>query len=53
LSGGCASLVLPSQAALDLITGTFPAGLQKLEALGFGLVQHGDQASSGTTERRA
>ena len=46
-------LVLPSRAALDLIAGTFPAGLQKLEALGFGLVQQGDQASSGTAERRA
>jgi hypothetical protein len=46
-------LVLPSRAALDLIAGAFPAALQKLEALGFGLVQQGDQTSSGTAERRA
>src|SRR3954468_1462008 len=38
-------LVLPSRAALDLITGAFPAALQKLEALGFGLVQQGDQTA--------
>src|SRR3954447_4172454 len=38
-------LVLPSRAALDLITGAFPAALQKLQALGFGLVQQGDQTA--------
>ena len=37
-------LALPSQAALELLAGTFPAARQKLEALGFGLVQQGGQA---------
>jgi hypothetical protein len=37
-------LALPSQAALELLAGTFPAARQKLEALGFGLVQQGSQA---------
>jgi hypothetical protein len=32
---------LPSQAALDLLVGVFPAARQKLEALGFGLAQQG------------
>ena len=40
------SLVLPTQAALGLLAGIFPAALQKLEALGFGLVQQEDQAFS-------
>ena len=45
-------LVLPSRTALGLLTGLFPAARQKLEALGFGLVQHGDQAlPSGTVSR--
>jgi hypothetical protein len=38
------ALALPSRAALDLLAGLFPAARQKLEALGFGLVQ---QASRG------
>jgi hypothetical protein len=45
-------LVLPSRAALDLLAGTFPAALRRLEALGFGLVQQGELASSGSAERR-
>jgi len=45
-------LALPSRSALDLLAGAFPAALRKLEALGFGLVQQGDQGSSGTAERR-
>jgi hypothetical protein len=39
-------LVLPSRAALDLIAGAFPVALQKLAALGFGLVQQGDDRPS-------
>jgi hypothetical protein len=35
-------LALPSQAALALLAGLFPAALRQLEALGFGLVQQGD-----------
>jgi hypothetical protein len=38
------ALDLPSRAALALLAGTFPAARQKLEALGFGLVQQGGQA---------
>src|SRR4051794_3489462 len=38
------SLVLPTRAALGLLTEIFPAALQKLEALGYGLVQQDDQA---------
>ena len=34
-------LALPSQGALDLLVETSPVALQKLEALGFGLVQQG------------
>jgi len=34
-----------SLTALGLLTGIFPATRQKLEALGCGLVQQGDQAS--------
>src|SRR3954452_23956862 len=41
------SLILPSRVALGLLTGAFPAVLQKLEALGYGLVQQGNQASPG------
>jgi hypothetical protein len=37
-------LVLPSPAALELLAATFPSARQKLAALGFGLVQQGDQA---------
>ena len=44
------NLVLPSRAALGLLTGIFPAARQKLEALGFGLVQQGDQASPETAK---
>ena len=47
------NLVLPTRAALGLLTGIFPAALQKLEALGFGLVQQGDQASPRTAEDHA
>jgi hypothetical protein len=47
------NLVLPTRAALGLLTGAFPAVLQKLEALGFGLVQQGDQASPRTAEDHA
>jgi hypothetical protein len=39
-------LVLPSRAALALLVGTFPVALRELKALGFGLVQQGDQASA-------
>ena len=38
------NLVLPSRAALALLTGIFPAARQELEALGFGLIQQGDRA---------
>ena len=38
------ALALPSQAALDLLAGTFPAARQKLAALGFGLKQQGGWA---------
>src|SRR4051812_20414732 len=41
------SLILPTRVALGLLTGAFPAVLQKLEALGYGLVQQGDQAFPG------
>jgi hypothetical protein len=47
------NLVLPTRAALGLLAGIFPAALQKLEALGFGLVQQGDQASPRTAEDHA
>ena len=46
-------LVLPSRAALGRLAGLFPAARRKLEALGFGLVQQGDQAFPGTAEGRA
>ena len=46
-------LVLPSRAALGLLAGLFPAARRKLEALGFGLVQQGDQAFPGTAEGHA
>jgi hypothetical protein len=46
-------LALPSRAALSRLAGLFPAARQKLEALGFGLVQHGDQASPAGTGNRA
>ena len=36
-------LALPSQAALELLAGTFPAVRRKLAALGFGLVQQGSE----------
>ena len=36
-------LALPSPSALALLAATFPAARQKLEALGFGLVQQGGQ----------
>lgn len=50
-------LVLPSRSALELLARTFPAALQKLETLGFGLVQQGegtssDQPSSGSGPAR-
>jgi hypothetical protein len=45
--------ILPSRAALGLLAGLFPAARRKLEALGFGLVQQGDQASPGTAEGHA
>jgi hypothetical protein len=38
------NLTLPFPAALALLAATFPAARQKLEALGFGLVQQGSQA---------
>ena len=38
------NLVLPSRAALGLLSEIFPVAQQKLETLGFGLVQQGDQA---------
>src|SRR4051812_34220249 len=47
------SLILPSRAALGLLNGVFPAALQKLEALGYGLVQQGDQAFPGAAEDNA
>src|SRR4051812_27568415 len=47
------SLILPSRVALGLLTGAFPAVLQKLEALGYGLVQQGNQASPGAAEDHA
>ena len=46
-------LVLPSRAALGLLTENLSAALQKLEALGFSQVQQGDQASPGTAEDHA
>ena len=45
--------VLLSRAALCLLAGLFPAALRKLEALGFGLVQQGDQASLGAIKGHA
>jgi hypothetical protein len=47
------NLVLPSRAALALLTGIFPAARQKLEAFGFGLVQQGDQALPEAAEDHA
>ncbi len=38
------ALALPSPAALALLAATFPAARQKLEALGFGLMQQGGWA---------
>jgi len=46
-------LLLPSRAALAQLAELFPAALRKLEELGFGLVQQGDQAFPGTDERHA
>lgn len=43
-------LVLPSRAALARLAGLFPTALEKLEALGFGLVQQGDQTAAGAVE---
>ena len=42
------NLVLPSRAALGRLTEIFPAARQKLETLGFGLMQQGAQASPAT-----
>src|SRR3954454_10594320 len=47
------SLILPTRAALGLLTGAFPAVLQRLEALGYGLVQQGDQAFPGHAKDHA
>jgi hypothetical protein len=46
-------LVLPSRAALGLLAEVFAAALRKLEALGFGLVQQGDQVPLEAAEGRA
>ena len=46
-------LALPSRAALDLLTGLFPAARQKLGALGFGLIGHGGDALAATAEDQA
>ncbi len=43
-------LVLPSRVALGLLVGVFVAALRKLEALGFGLVQQGDQVPLETVK---
>lgn len=40
-------LVLPTQAALGRLRVLFPAAREKLAALGFGLVQQGDEAPPG------
>ena len=47
------NLVLPSRAALALLTRIFPAARQELEALGFGLVQQGEQALPEADEGHA
>jgi hypothetical protein len=52
-SGSGVRLVLPSRAALGLLAEVFAAATRKLEALGFGLVQQGDQASLEAAEGRA
>ena len=46
-------LLLPSRAALAQLAELFPAALRKLEELGFGLVQQGDQAFPDIDERHA
>jgi len=46
-------LVLPSPAALGLLIGLFPIALRQLGTLGFGLIQHEEQASLETADDQA
>ena len=44
-------LTLPSRAAFDLLCGMLPAARQKLETLGFGMVQQEEPTSAATTDK--